>query len=73
MKKILVNPDLCRGCRICRKGCPAGAIQIRSRLAAVGRQCILCGQCVADCPFHALSLWEGSQEEWDRRSSKTGS
>lgn len=60
MKKILVDQNQCRGCRLCRKGCPVQAIQIRNRKAVISRQCILCGRCITNCPFHALSLWEGS-------------
>ncbi|MBT9776171.1 4Fe-4S dicluster domain-containing protein [Clostridium sp. MCC353] len=60
MKKILVDPNRCRGCRLCRKGCTAQAIQIRNHQAVIGRQCIFCQRCITNCPFHALSLWEDS-------------
>jgi len=65
----------CVGCQSCEKLCPANAIQIDrhdgKRVAHVwvdyGR-CLLCGQCVAGCPYGALAhtqTWMASYKTAD--------
>lgn len=54
MKKISIDEAACRGCRLCRKGCPVGAIEIYGGVAHIGEACVSCGKCVKNCPFHAV-------------------
>jgi len=61
------NEELCLGCGICAKGCPAQAINVtagkredNSRFAAtfevdIGR-CIFCGFCSESCPKNAIVM-----------------
>ena len=71
-----INPKvldkICRGCAICEKRCPAGAIKMIknpepadswSKIIALkdDEKCIGCGACVIACPFVAMILTEDSQ------------
>jgi NADH:ubiquinone oxidoreductase subunit F (NADH-binding)/NAD-dependent dihydropyrimidine dehydrogenase PreA subunit len=53
-----VDPEKCRGCTICAKKCPAGAILGASRSAhhIVAERCVGCGSCLEACPFGAISV-----------------
>ncbi len=53
----VINPDLCRKCGICAKGCPTSAIS-----GVLGKEpyvideekCIRCGACITNCPFEVI-------------------
>ncbi len=58
-KKLMdvhIIPELCKGCDICRKNCPAGAISGEPGKVHVvdPSKCIKCGTCITKCPFHAI-------------------
>ncbi len=53
-----VKPDLCRGCSICAKNCPASAITGETKKTHVidSQKCVKCGVCMQKCPFKAIEL-----------------
>jgi len=59
--KSLMTPEidaaLCKGCTLCAKKCPVGAIQGERKIAHTidGFTCIRCGACVDACKFNAIS------------------
>ncbi len=55
--KYVIDADKCKGCTICAKNCPAGAISGELRAAHTIDQdkCIKCGVCQTKCKFGAIS------------------
>ena len=53
-----INPELCTGCHLCAKKCPADAIMGDVRKPHVIRPdvCIKCGMCMARCKFKAINV-----------------
>jgi NADH-quinone oxidoreductase subunit F len=56
LRKIYIDPALCKGCSKCARSCPAGAItgQIKSPFVIDSAKCVKCGACVSACAFHAV-------------------
>lgn len=59
---MVVDPDLCQGCGLCARDCPASALELqregreRYKLIYYPARCAYCGQCEESCPADALTL-----------------
>lgn len=53
-----INPELCIGCHLCAKHCPANAIlgDVRKPHVINPEICIKCGMCMARCKFKAINV-----------------
>ncbi|MBR4875287.1 MAG: 4Fe-4S binding protein, partial [Clostridia bacterium] len=56
MRSFVIDPELCKGCSKCARGCPVGAIegQIKNPFKIDQNKCIRCGACESACPFGAI-------------------
>ncbi|MBD5102770.1 MAG: NADH-quinone oxidoreductase subunit NuoF [Subdoligranulum sp.] len=52
-----IDPVKCKGCTLCARGCPAGAIRgtVRQPHSIDTAKCIKCGACIEKCKFGAIS------------------
>jgi electron transfer flavoprotein alpha subunit len=62
MSVNIIN-EKCKGCTICVKSCPFGAITMSGKLAVIGVACTSCGVCVDKCPFKAIEKIEEEKKE----------
>lgn len=63
---INIDENLCIGCMLCVKDCPALNIKLdKSKAYLVSQNCIKCGHCVAICPKFAVSISGYSQEPYE--------
>ncbi len=53
---IQILPDKCRGCTLCARNCPTGAISGKVKEAHVidPEKCVKCGVCIEKCRFGAI-------------------
>jgi len=56
LRRIEIDPALCKGCSRCARGCPVNAIsgEIKKPFVIDQSKCIKCGACVTTCAFHAI-------------------
>ena len=56
LRKIVIDPEVCRGCSKCARQCPVSAIsgEIKKPFSIDSEKCIRCGACIETCPFHAI-------------------
>ncbi len=56
LRKYIINPEICKGCSKCMRGCPVGAIsgKIKEPFKIDTEKCIKCGACEANCSFDAI-------------------
>lgn len=58
-KKLLsyhIDADKCRGCTLCARNCPAGAIvgKVKEPHIVDNTKCVKCGACIEKCKFGAI-------------------
>ena len=56
LKRIYIDPELCKGCSKCARQCPVNAIsgKIKEPFSIDLEKCIRCGSCISACPFKAI-------------------
>ncbi len=60
--RVTVDPELCTGCGLCVRDCPANALELERpdkehhRLIYHVDRCAFCGQCQLSCRFGAITL-----------------
>ncbi len=56
LKRITIDPTICKGCSKCARQCPVQAIsgKIKEPFVIDQTKCIKCGSCVDSCPFKAI-------------------
>ena len=54
--RIVIDEDKCKGCSLCSKVCPVGAIsgEIKKPFVIDQDKCIKCGACIEKCKFGAI-------------------
>jgi NADP-reducing hydrogenase subunit HndC len=52
-----IDPLKCKGCSLCARNCPAGAIsgKIKEPYVIDQAKCVKCGECISRCKFGAIS------------------
>jgi uncharacterized Fe-S center protein len=64
-----INVERCRGCSLCLDYCPANAISLQNKKAAIdGHRCIGCGECTVICPQGAIEIqWDEEQGTFQKK------
>lgn len=58
LRRYVINADRCRGCTLCSKKCPVGAItgEIKKPHTIDTEKCVRCGGCAEVCRFGAIEI-----------------
>ena len=56
LKRLVIDPEKCKGCSLCSLNCPVSAIsgKLRNPYSIDLDKCIRCGVCIANCKFDAI-------------------
>ncbi len=60
---ITYDAEKCKGCKICLKVCPSGAIEFKPKKKNIRiyiSRCTFCSQCVDACPVGCLQMSNGT-------------
>ena len=59
-KKVVIDPNKCKGCGKCKRSCPMEAIsgEVKQPHSVDPAKCITCGACWSNCPFDAITVVE---------------
>ncbi|NMP37730.1 MAG: NADH-quinone oxidoreductase subunit NuoF [Clostridiales bacterium] len=62
--KYRIASEKCRGCTLCAKNCPSGAIsgEVKKSHIIDSGKCIACGECFSRCKFGAIEIFSGEVE-----------
>ncbi len=52
---ILIDADLCNGCKRCEKTCPYGGVEVVDGKARILERCTSCGACIEVCKEKAIA------------------
>ena len=58
LRQFAIDPEKCKGCTLCSKKCPVGAISgnVKEAHTIDTEKCIKCGQCKEVCRFGAIEI-----------------
>ncbi len=62
-KKLCISQEICKGCGVCEKECPAGAINSKEKYLD-NERCTRCLRCIAACPGGGIKYMTGEKEKF---------